>query len=77
MLRSDVIQPSSSPWILPIVLVRKKMAVCVSVLNSITRKDAYPLPIIDDVLASWARLRWFSTLDLLSGYWQVEVAEKD
>ena len=46
-------------------------------VNSITRKDAYPLPYADDALDTLAGLRWFSKLDLLSGYWQVEVSPKD
>ena len=79
MLRSDMIQPSSSPLI---VLVRKKdssLHFCVDYrkVNSITRKHTYPLPRMDDMLALLARSHWFSTLDLLSGYWQVEAAEKD
>ena len=46
-------------------------------LNAITRKDAYPLPRVDDSLEALNGSRWFSTLDLLSGYWQVEIDEKD
>ena len=43
-------------------------------LNAVTYKDAYPLPRIDHVLLG---SHWFSTIDLLSGYWQVGIAEKD
>ena len=46
-------------------------------LNSITHKDAYPIPRIDDTLDTLSGSQWFSTVDLLSGYWQVEVAEED
>ena len=82
MLKNDVIQPSSSPWASPIVLVRKKdgsMRFCIDYrkVNAVTRKDAYPLPRIDTTLDTLAGSQLFSTLDLLSGYWQVEVEEED
>ena len=46
-------------------------------INECTRKDAYPLPRITECLDTLAGARWFSTLDLTSGYWQVPMAEKD
>ena len=81
----DVIQPSTSPWALPIVLVLKKddsIRFCVDYrkLNTITRKDAYPLLRIDDMLDTLAGSPWFTVLVLIhsvGGYWQVEVAEVD
>ena len=42
-----------------------------------TRKDAYPLPRVDDALDALASCKWITTLDLLSGYWQVEVDPRD
>lgn len=82
MLKRGVIEPSSSPWASPIVLVRKKDGTtrfCVDYrkLNSATVKDSYPLPRIDDSINALSGSCWFSTLDLASGYWQVEVEEKD
>lgn len=46
-------------------------------VNAVMRKEAYPLPHIDDKPDIMAGSRYFSTLDLLSGYWQVEVDEHD
>ena len=82
MLQKDIIQPSSSPWASPIILVPKKdgsLRFCIDYrkLNSVTRKDAYPLPRVDNTLEALSGSKWFSTLDLLCGYWQVEVEEKD
>ena len=46
-------------------------------LNSIACKDAYPIPRIDDILDTIAGSTRFTTLDLVSGYWEVEVLDKD
>ena len=82
MLNKQVIQPSTSPWASPIVLVRKKdgtLRFCVdySNFNTLTRKDAYLLPRIDDDLDTLAGSKWSTTLDLISGYWEVEVTNRD
>ena len=46
-------------------------------LNNITKPLAYPLPLIDDILALLGKSTYFSTLDLRSGYWQVALDEAD
>jgi len=82
MLERNVIEPCDGPWSSGIVLVKKKdgsTRFCVDYrqLNACTLKDAYPLPRIDDSLEQLSGNKWFTTLDLCSGYWQVEVDEQD
>jgi hypothetical protein len=46
-------------------------------LNSVTIKDRYPLPLIEDILHLLHGAKLFTTLDLFSGYWQIEIADED
>ena len=82
LLGAQVIRESCSPFASPIVLVKKKdgsLRLCVDYrqLNNRTRKDAFPLPRIEESLDALTGARWFSTMDLASGYNQVPVAEAD
>ena len=78
MLETEVIEPSNSPWASPIVLVKKRdgsWRFCIDFrkLNDVTRKDAYPIPQVFDLIDSLSGNTYFTTLDLKSGYWQVPV----
>lgn len=82
MLERGVIEPSCSPWCSNVVLVRKKdntYRFCVDYrsLNEVTVRDAYPLPRIDECLDSLSGMKWFSCLDLNSGFWQIGMAPED
>ena len=77
MLEQGAIQQSDCPWSSPVVLVKKKnrsVRFCVD-YRKVNSENAYPLPRVDDTLDTLAGSRLFTTLDLASGYWQVEVAE--
>ena len=82
LLAHDIIRPSCSPYSSPIVLVRKKsgdLRMCIDYrgLNARTVKDAYPLPRIDESFEALSGAAVFSTIDLQSAYYQVEIADDD
>lgn len=82
MLDNNIIHVSQSPWSSPIVVVKKKdnsIRLCIDYrkVNSVTIKDSYPLPRIDDCLDSLRGNIWFSTIDLASGYHQLSVDPRD
>ena len=82
MLQQGLIRESYSPWNSPVVIVTKKdgsARFCVDYrkINNITITDAHPLPRIDELLEKFRKGRWFTSIDLASGYWQVEMNHDD
>jgi hypothetical protein len=87
MLKDKIIQESHSPWSAPVHLVPKKMdasgqqkwrmVIDYRRINEITIDDRYPLPNINDLFDMLGKSTYFTTLDLASGYHQIEVQEED
>ncbi len=82
MLGAGVIQESISEWASAPVLIRKRdgsVRWCIDyrLLNDVTVKDVFPLPLIDDCLDTLAGSVWFSKLDANAAYWQIKIKEED
>lgn len=82
LLDAGVIRESESPFSSPIVVVRKKngdVRLCVDYrkLNLQTIKDSYALPNLEESFSALAGSKWFSVMDLKSGYYQIEMNESD
>ena len=80
LLAADIIEPSKSPWSTPIVPIRKKdgtIRLCVDYrkLNEVTKPDRHPMPNVTDVISGLSGVRYFTTLDLVRGYYQMPIAE--
>ena len=80
--RDGIIQETKSPWASPLVLVEKtkketagELRICADFrgINKITKRDRYPLPRIQDILDNFKGATYFTTLDLASGFHQVEI----
>lgn len=79
---ANIIRESESPFASPIVVVKKKngdIRLCIDYrkLNRQTIKDAYALPNIEEAFSALNGSKWFSIMDLKSGYYQVEMEEGD
>ena len=81
MANNKIIQwTKDSPWGFPIVLVPKsdgKLRFCVDYrkLNAITRTSSYPIPLISELMDCFHGAKYFSSIDLASGYWQIKMHE--
>ena len=82
MLEAKIIEKSDSPWSFPCILVdkpdgTKRFCVDFRQLNKITKSYAYPLPLIDDILAQLGGSKCFSVVDMKAGFWQIKMATPD
>ena len=81
MIKAKVIVPSSSPWCSPVTIAVKKNGtprICVDFrsLNARTKKDAKSIPRISDMLDALNGKTLFSSLDMMSGFWQIKMTQR-
>ena len=81
-LAAGVIEPSNSEWAAPVLFAPKKdgrLRFCIDYrkLNTMTIKDSYPLPRMDECIDTLGDARIFTTLDAFNGYWQIDVPQED
>ncbi|CAF1526626.1 unnamed protein product [Didymodactylos carnosus] len=82
MLNNGIIIPSHAPWSSPVILLKKpngefRFIVHYRKLNAITRKDSYPQPTTEELLQRLGGHKWFTKLDLKSGYFQIPIQDCD
>lgn len=82
MMKYGIVRKSTSPWSSPVVLVLKKdgsKRFCVDYrkINKITKIDAYPLPLIDEIFDALGGAQYFSSIDAASGFWQIPMSQRD
>lgn len=82
MLEANIIRKSSSPWSAPVLVIKKDdgpIRVCVDYreLNKVTVSDLFPMRRIDDVLDRLQGSKYFTRIDLKSGYWQIAIHPED
>ena len=81
LLNQNILEKSNSPWSSPVILVKNKdgstrMCVDFRKLNNITKKDSYPLPLIDETFDKIGKAKYFSKFDLAKGFYQLALEEK-
>ena len=82
LLDAGYIRPSKAPYGAPVLFQKKhdgslRMCIDYRALNKLTVKNKYPIPLIADLFDQLGNARWFTKLDLRSGYYQVRIAEGD
>ena len=82
MEKLGIIRKSMSPWVSPLTAVVKpngKLRICGDYrkLNSVTITHAYPLPKMNEELEKYRKVKYFTSLDAILGFWQVEMEESD
>ena len=80
MLEAGIISPCNSAWAFPVVIATKKDGgprFCVDYrkLNRIMVADRWPIPFVDEILESLSGSKYFTSIDLFSGYWQIRMDE--
>lgn len=82
LLDAGFIRPSKTPFGAPVLFQRKhdgslRMCIDYRALNKVTIKNKYPIPLVANLFDRLGKARYFSKLDLRSGYWQVRIADGD
>jgi len=82
LLEQGMISPGEGPWAAPVVMVRKpcgswRMCIDYRRLNELTVKDKFPLPRIQDLHHSLRGSSWFSSMDAMSGFYQIIMDPRD
>jgi len=81
-LKAGIIEPAYSEWAAPVLFAPKKdgkLRFCIDYrkLNSMTQKDTYPLPRMDECIDTLGEAEYFTTLDAYSGYWEMKIRPQD
>ena len=82
LLESGLLRPSKAPYGAPVLFQKKadgplRMCVDYRAVNNVTIKNKYPVPNVTELFDRLTRARYFTKLDLRSGYWQVRIAAGD